>query len=137
MVYRMIRSNFGFLCALALSSALSACGGSSSVISDSSSESKPVSASPAPSTPASNDAAVAPSPAPSGAVQSAPSPTPHPVIKQAQAKPGEPMAVPESMKRPLNAEEMKKALQQLPPEVRARIMGLQQMPAPTPQPAKK
>ena len=34
-------------------------------------------------------------------------------------------------------EEMQKALQQLPPEVRARIMGMQKLPSPSPQPARK
>jgi len=41
------------------------------------------------------------------------------------------------MKRPLNSEEMKKAMEQLPPEVRARIMGMQKLPRPSPQPTKK
>lgn len=65
-----------------------------------------------------------------------------PVIKEAQAKPGVPIPVPESMKRPLNAEEMQKALQAMPPEVRARIQGMQAAPPgvkpgqPTPTPKK-
>lgn len=53
-------------------------------------------------------------------------------MKEAQAKPGVPVSVPESMRRPLNAEEMKKALEAMPPEVRARIQGM----AATPQGAK-
>jgi methionyl-tRNA formyltransferase len=69
--------------------------------------------------------------------QSSSSPTPHPAVKQAAAQPGVPVAVPESMRRPLNKEEMEKALQQLPPEVRARIMGMQKLPPPSPQPTKK
>jgi ABC-type transport system substrate-binding protein len=56
------------------------------------------------------------------------SPTLLPIMKQAQAKPGVPVSVPESMKRPLNPEEMKKALEQMPPEVRARIQGMQAAP---------
>jgi hypothetical protein len=117
-----------FLFVLTLSFAPSACGKSSGGVSDSTSPAQPVSVSSAPSTPA---------PAPSAAAQSSPTPTPHPAIKQAQAQPGTPVSVPESMKRPLTAEEMKKALQALPPEVRARIMGMQKAPSPPPQPAKK
>lgn len=45
-------------------------------------------------------------------------------MKQAQANPGVPVSVPESMRRPLNAEEMKKAMEAMPPEVRARIQGM-------------
>jgi hypothetical protein len=60
--------------------------------------------------------------------QPAASPTLLPIMKQAQAKPGVPVSVPESMRRPLNAEEMKKALEQMPPEVRARIQGMQAAP---------
>jgi hypothetical protein len=52
----------------------------------------------------------------------------NPVIKEAQSKPGVPIAVPESMKRPLNAQEMEKALQAMPPEVRARIQGMRAAP---------
>ncbi|MGH9940712.1 MAG: hypothetical protein ACREAM_31080 [Blastocatellia bacterium] len=116
-----------------MSSALSACGNSSSV--DSSSQSRPASVVPAPS----NSASVAASPATSATVQGAstPAPTQNPALKQAQAQPGVPVPVPESMKRPLNSEEMKKAMEQLPPEVRARIMGMQKLPTPSPQPAKK
>jgi hypothetical protein len=58
------------------------------------------------------------------AQQPTPSPTLHPIMKQAQAKPGVPVSVPESMRRPLNAEEMKKAMEAMPPEVRARIQGM-------------
>ena len=136
MVYHNFYSAFGFLSILALSSALSACGNSSSVVPDSSSQSRPASAVPAPSNSASNAAPVA---APSATVQGAstPAPTQHPALKQAQAQPGAPVPVPESMKRPLNSEEMKKAMEQLPPEVRARIMGMQKLPTPSPQPAKK
>jgi len=60
--------------------------------------------------------------------QATPSPTMNPVIKEAQAKPGVPVAVPESMRRPLNAQEMEKALQAMPPEVRARIQGMRAAP---------
>ena len=51
-----------------------------------------------------------------------------PAIKEAQAKPGVPVTIPESMKRPLTNEEMQKALQAMPPEVRARIQGMQAAP---------
>jgi hypothetical protein len=60
--------------------------------------------------------------------QPTPSPTLLPLMKQAQANPGVPISVPESMRRPLNPEEMKKALEQMPPEVRARIQGMQAAP---------
>lgn len=77
------------------------------------------------------NAASAPAAAPAAAGQAQqPSPTPTllPMMKQAQANPGVPVSVPESMRRPLNPEEMKKAMEQLPPEVRARIQGLQAAP---------
>lgn len=57
-----------------------------------------------------------------------PSPTMLPAIKEAQAKPGVPVTVPDSMKRAATAEEMQKMLQQMPPEVRARIQGMQAAP---------
>lgn len=56
--------------------------------------------------------------------QATPSPTLHPAMKQAQAQPGVPVSVPDAVKRPLNSEEMKKALEAMPPEVRARIQGM-------------
>lgn len=56
--------------------------------------------------------------------QPSPSPTLHPIMKQAQANPGVPVSVPDSVKRPLNAEEMKKAMEAMPPEVRARLQGM-------------
>lgn len=62
------------------------------------------------------------------AQQPSPSPTLHPIMKQAQANPGVPVSVPDSVKRPLNAEEMKKAMEAMPPEVRARIQGMAQAP---------
>lgn len=129
MIARHFRPTYGFIFVLTLSFALSACGKSSGVVSDSSS-SGGVSASPAP-------AQYAASPTPFVAAQGAGSPTPNPVIKQAQAQPGVPVSVPESMKRPLTREEMQKVMQQLPPEVRSRIMGMQKAPSPTPQPARK
>lgn len=137
MAYRNFRLTFGFVFIAALLFAFSACGNSNSVVSDSSAQSQPASAVSTPSNPAPNAASAAAPPAPSATVQATPSPTQNPVIKQAQAQPGVPVPVPESMRRPLNSEEMQKALQQLPPEVRARIMGMQKMPPPSPQPAKK
>ena len=136
MIYRSFRLNAGFVFILSL--VLSACGGSSSVVSDSSSQSAKPAAAPSTQTGETSAAApTAPTPAPSGAVNATPSPTPNPLLKQAAAQPGVPVAVPDSVKRPLNAEEMQKALQQLPPEVRQRIMGMQKLPTPSPQPTKK
>lgn len=66
-----------------------------------------------------------------------PTPTPLPIIKQAQTQPGVPVTVPDSVRRPLTGEELQKALQQLPPEVRARIQGMGAAPKATPQPTKK
>ena len=143
MVSRIFRPAFGLFSVLALSFALSACGSSSSVVTESTTQSKPATASSTPATsgasaasPARMSAApVATTPAPSASVQATPQATIDPIIKQAQARPGVPVPVPESMRRPLNSEEMQKALQQLPPEVRARIMGGR--PMPSPQPTKK
>ncbi|MEO6725627.1 MAG: hypothetical protein ABIU20_00405 [Blastocatellia bacterium] len=122
---------------LALAMNLTACNGGS-VVSDSSSKS--ASGQPA-SSPNSMSAAApnaAPQQAPQQNQQATPSPTILPIIKQAQAKPGVPVPVPESMKRPLTAEEMQKALQAMPPEVRARIQGMQAAPpGAMPQPTKK
>jgi hypothetical protein len=135
-IYRSFRLNAGLVFILSL--VFSACGGSSTVVSDSASQ--PAKPAAAPSTQTGDTSAAAPtapSPAPSGAVSATPSPTLNPIMKQAAARPGVPVAVPDSVKRPLNAEEMQKALQQLPPEVRQRIMGMQKLPTPSPQPTKK
>jgi len=132
-IARRFRPTYGFLFVLTLSFALSACGKSSGGVSDSSSSGRPAGAVPAQSSPAPNAAA----PAPSVGANSAASPTPNSMIKQAQAQPGAPVNVPESMKRAMTPEEMQKALQQLPPEVRSRIMGMQKLPSPSPQPARK
>ena len=133
MIARHFRPTCGFLFVLTLSIALSACGKSSGGVSDSSSSGRGASAVPAQSSPAPNAAA----PAPSVGANNAASPTPNPLIKQAQAQPGVPVNAPESMKRAMTPEEMQKALQQLPPEVRSRIMGMQKLPPPSPQPARK
>jgi hypothetical protein len=122
----IFRSNVFPVAVVLMAVSLSACNGDS-VVKESSPQ--PATAVSAQSTPA--------APQPSAEVKSTPTPTPHPAMKQAQAQPGVPVAVPESVRRPLNAEEMQKALQQLPPEVRQRIMGMQQLPTPSPQPAKK
>ncbi len=111
---------------LALTAGLSACNGS--VVSDSSSKSSNGATTTQPAaSPNSPNTMSAASPN-AAAQQAAPSPTILPIIKEAQAKPGVPVTVPESMKRPLNAEEMQKALQAMPPEVRARIQGMQAAP---------
>jgi hypothetical protein len=135
-IYRSFRLNVGFVFVLSL--VLSACGGSSAVVSDSSSQSAKPAAAPSTQTADTSAAApTAPTPAPSGAVSATPSPTLNPIMKKAAAQPGVPVTVPDSVRRPLNAEEMQKALQQLPPEVRQRIMGMQKLPTPSPQPTKK
>jgi hypothetical protein len=127
---RSFRLNLCLVSIAALIVFSSACS-SNSVVSDSSS--RPAGSTAAPATAAQS----APTPQPSAEAPSTPTPTPHPAIKQAAAQPGVPVAVPDSVKRPLTADEMQKALQQLPPEVRQRIMGMQQVPTPSPQPTKK
>lgn len=115
---------------LALAVCLSGCHGNS-VVSDSSKPAAGQSAAQPATSPNSMSAA-----APNAAVQQVPqsnqsataSPTILPIIKEAQSKPGVPVTIPESMRRPLNAEEMQKALQAMPPEVRARIQGMQAAP---------
>lgn len=111
--------------------ALSACS-KSSVVTDSSPSTQSPAAQPQTATQPATQSAAQPSEQPPAAQQTnaaqaqqpAPSPTLHPIMKQAQAKPGVPVSVPESMRRPLNAEEMKKAMEAMPPEVRARIQGM-------------
>lgn len=117
---------------------LTACGGSSSVVTDSPAATQSPVAQPQTATqsqpaaqPAEQTAAAQPA-AEAQPQKPTPSPTLLPVMKEALAKPGVPVSVPESMRRPLNAEEMKKALEAMPPEVRARIQGM----AATPQGAK-
>jgi hypothetical protein len=77
-------------------------------------------------------ASAEPKPSASAAINetASPSPTQNPLLKQAGKQPGTTVAVPESMKRPMTKEEFDKAMKALPPEVRQRIMGLQQAPAP-------
>ena len=120
--------------ALIVIGALTACSGGS-VVSDSATKPQPAqpASSAVPATDASNATPAVAASSPS------PSPTMNPVIKQAAAQPGVPVAVPDVVKRPLTPEEMQKALQALPPEVRQRIMGMQKMPqpSPSPSPAKK
>ncbi|HMY75035.1 MAG TPA: hypothetical protein PLQ88_24665, partial [Blastocatellia bacterium] len=113
-----------FLALSLLAAGLTGCK-SESVVSDSSKPaptgSLQTSSSQASSTNSASSPANAPATAPAAAGQpQQPSPTPTllPVMKQAQANPGVPVSVPDSMRRPLNAEEMKKAMEQLPPEVR-------------------
>ena len=126
---------------LALAVGLSACNGGS-VVSDSSSKSASGQPTAQPAGSPNSISAASPNAAaqqaPQQNQQATPSPAVLPIIKQAQAKPGVPVPVPESMKRPLTAEEMQKALQAMPPEVRARIQGMQAAPPGTaPQPTKK
>lgn len=123
-----------FIAIVLLVAGLTGCKGSS-VVSDSPASSASPAAATTSAPPASNPAA---SPNAAVASQPTPSPTLHPIMKQAQAQPGVPVAVPESMRRPLNAEEMQKALQAMPPEVRARIQGMQAAPqGAKPQPTPK
>ncbi len=75
---------------------------------------------------------------------STPTPTPTPPNQPAaSASPVKPGEVPDMMKRAFTKEEMDKAMQQLPPEIRDRLKGLSyapsNIPAPTPAkpPAKK
>ncbi|MDQ3014232.1 MAG: hypothetical protein M3X11_26435 [Acidobacteriota bacterium] len=126
---------------LALAVNLSACKGDS-VVSDSSSKSASSQPAAQPASSPNTLSAASPNAAAQQVPQqnqpATPSPTILPIIKQAQAKPGVPVPVPESMKRPLTAEEMQKALQAMPPEVRARIQGMQAAPpGAKPQPTKK
>jgi hypothetical protein len=55
--------------------------------------------------------------------------TPSPGSTQTTKKTGTTDNVPEIMKRPMTKEEMDKALQALPPEVRARLQGMGMRPA--------
>ncbi|MBL8187259.1 MAG: hypothetical protein JNK38_04595 [Acidobacteria bacterium] len=108
---------------------LTACGGGSSVVTDSPAATQSPAAQPQTATQsqAAQPAEQTSAAQPAGAAQPqkpTPSPTLLPVMREAQAKPGVPVSVPESMRRPLNAEEMKKALEAMPPEVRARIQGM-------------
>lgn len=105
--------------------ALSACS-KGSVVSDSPSSQQPAVQQPAtqPAPQQANSASQAGAQAAAQTQQPTPSPTLHPLMKQAQAQPGVPVSVPDAVRRPLNAEEMKKALEAMPPEVRARIQGM-------------
>lgn len=108
-----------------ITAALSACS-KSSVVSDSASPQS--AAQPAATQPAVQQQSQAQAAEQPPAQQPSPSPTLHPIMKQAQANPGVPVSVPDSVKRPLNAEEMKKAMEAMPPEVRARLQGMAQAP---------
>lgn len=123
------------LALISFATAMSACG-KNSVVSDSSPSTQSPAAQPQTATQPATQSGAQPAEQPPAAQQAGaaqtqqptPSPTLHPVMKQAQAKPGVPVSVPDSMRRPLNAEEMKKALEAMPPEVRARIQGMAQTP---------
>ncbi len=124
---KVIFRNALIVALFSLSAVLTACN-KGSVVSDSASQ-QPAAAQPAAQQPANQQQPSATQPA--GAQQQAaqaqqptPSPTMHPLMKQAQAQPGVPVSVPDAVRRPLNAEEMKKALEAMPPEVRARIQGM-------------
>lgn len=73
---------------------------------------------------------------PAQTVQTAPSPGLNQNEKKSAAKDG----VPEIMKRALTKEEMEKAMEQMPPQVRAQLKGMAPKaasPTPTPTPRKK
>jgi len=90
-----------------------------------------------------NTASNSPTPQPTQAsqpVQPAPLSTASPGAAQAAKPSTSKDGVPEIMKRPMTPEEMQKAMQQLPPEVRARLqgMGLKPVnPVSTPSPQKR
>ena len=78
--------------------------------------------------------------------QAAPTPTPGPSLPAqpaTSASPAKPGDVPEMMKRAFTKEEMDKAMQQLPPEIRDRLKGMSYSPSnipaniPATPPAKK
>lgn len=123
---KLIFRNALIVALFSLTAGLTACT-KGSVVSDSASQQ------PASQQPATQSAAQQPAQQPQNAAQPAgaaqaqqptPSPTLHPLMKQAQANPGVPVSIPDSVKRPLNAEEMKKAMEAMPPEVRARLQGM-------------
>jgi soluble lytic murein transglycosylase-like protein len=109
---------------LSLAGALSACS-KTSVVSDSAAPQSPAQQPATQTQPAAAQQQNPAQPAEQAAAQQpSPSPTLHPIMKQAQSNPGVPVSVPDSVRRPLNAEEMKKALEAMPPEVRARLQGM-------------
>jgi len=119
---------FSSICAATLVAAfvLSACSSDRSVVTESGSGNAPV------NPPVNATAQTTPQATPAPAEAKA-SPTPNEILRQAQARPGVPVVVPESMRRPLNSEELQRALQQMPPEVRARILqGQPGLAQPTP-----
>lgn len=121
---------FRSICAATLVAAfyLSACSSDRSVVTESGSGNAPVN--PPVNATAQATPQVQSTPAPAEAKAS---PTPNEILRQAQARPGVPVVVPESMRRPLNSEELQRALQQMPPEVRARILqGQPGLAKPTP-----
>ena len=123
---KLIFSNALIMALFSLSAALSACS-KSSVVSDSAPQ-QPAAQQQQPAATAAQQQNPAQTPEQTAAQQPTPSPTLHPIMKQAQANPGVPVSVPDSVKRPLNAEEMKKAMEAMPPEVRARLQGMAQTP---------
>ncbi|MEK7831738.1 MAG: hypothetical protein AAB401_11670 [Acidobacteriota bacterium] len=123
---KLIFRNALIMALFSLSAALSACS-KSSVVSDSAPQ-QPAAQQQQPAATAAQQQNPAQTPEQTAAQQPTPSPTLHPIMKQAQANPGVPVSVPDSVKRPLNAEEMKKAMEAMPPEVRARLQGMAQTP---------
>lgn len=140
----MIKRNItiSFIALLLLCAAFGAACSKQSVVSNAPAPSVS-SAAPSPTTPAqaaptSSAPATAATPPHTATAAATPSSTPLPAIKQAQTQPGVPVAAPDVVRRPLTGEELQKALQQLPPEVRARIQGMAAgKPKATPQPTKQ
>lgn len=127
MIYQKYLFRTLFVSSVVVIAGLSGCSSGSSVVSDSGSGSTTTPVATAQSTP---QPQVTASPAETAAK---PSPTPNELMRRAAAQPGVPVTVPESMRRPLNSEEMQRALQQMPPEVRARILqGQPGLAKPTP-----
>jgi hypothetical protein len=106
-----LRADFYFVLISILVIALSACQSSQSTVSNS------------PAQPAQTAQPVAATPAPIEL------PSPSPGSTQTTKKTGTTDNVPEIMRRPMTKEEMDKALQALPPEVRARLQGMGMRPA--------
>lgn len=138
MIKRNITSSF--IALLLLCAAFGAACSKQSVVSNApaASSAVPSSTTPAQAAPTSSAPVAAATPPHTATAAATPSSTPLPVIKQAQTQPGVPVAVPDVVRRPLTGEELQKALQQLPPEVRARIQGMAAgTPKASPQPTKQ
>lgn len=120
---KIFRITFSLVSSAFLIVVLAGCHSQSSVVSDSNSQT-PAPAQPIQQATQPAQAVNVAEPTPAVSPKAGASQTPLPILKEAMAKPGVPVAVPESMKRPMTKAELEKALQAMPPEVRARIQGL-------------